>query len=106
MERPNKRIATKNTKRHEKEEKGKQEVEITRASSPIQGRRGTTHSTPLSLFVAFRVFCGHSSSYPLMTPMGRMRATLREMPAWCTTSTTSSTFLYAFGCSSARPLRL
>jgi hypothetical protein len=34
-----------------------------------------------------------SITYPLMTPMGRMRATRRESPARSTTSTTSSTFL-------------
>ena len=44
--------------------------------------------------------------YPLITPIGRIRATFCDRPAWWTTSTTSSTFLYAFGCSSARPLRL
>ena len=32
-------------------------------------------------------------SYPLITPIGRMRATLADSPALCTTSTTSSTFL-------------
>jgi hypothetical protein len=42
--------------------------------------------------------------HPLITPMGRMRATFFDSPAAATTSTTSSTFLYAFGCSSARPL--
>jgi hypothetical protein len=31
--------------------------------------------------------------YPLMTPMGRMRATFRDRPARSTTSTTSSTSL-------------
>lgn len=32
-------------------------------------------------------------AYPLMTPIGRIRATLRDRPARSTTSTTSSTFL-------------
>jgi len=42
----------------------------------------------------------------LITPMGRIRATLRDSPARSTTLTTSSTFLYALDCSSASPLRL
>ena len=43
--------------------------------------------------------------YPLTTPMGRMRQTLREMPASSRTSTTSATSLYASLASSARRAR-
>ena len=35
----------------------------------------------------------YSSSYPLITPIGRKRATFAARPAWWTTSITSSTFL-------------
>ena len=38
-----------------------------------------------------------------MTPIGRMRATRREMPARSSTSMTSATSLYASGASSATP---
>jgi hypothetical protein len=34
-----------------------------------------------------------NQTHPLITPIGRMRATLRDRSAWWTTSTTSSTFL-------------
>ena len=44
--------------------------------------------------------------HPLITPIGRIRATFFDSPAACTTSTTRSTFLYASGCSSASPFQL
>jgi hypothetical protein len=43
---------------------------------------------------------------PLMTPIGRSRATFLERPALWTTSTTKSTSLYALGCSSGSSRRL
>src|SRR4029077_11321583 len=44
---------------------------------------------------------GLTGAQPLMTASGTSRATLREIPALWTTSTTSATSLYASGISSA-----
>ncbi len=49
---------------------------------------------------------GPHGPHPLMTPIGRRRATFDARPALCTTSMTSSTFLYASGISSRMPSRV
>ncbi len=53
-----------------------------RRAATASSCRGTTARTPTS-----------AATYPLITPIGRILATLCDSPAWCTTSTTSSTFL-------------
>src|SRR5262245_29202882 len=57
------------------------QIAAMKSSEPLEMR----FTTPLHSVATVR--------YPLITPIGRMRATLCDNPALCTTSTTSSTFL-------------
>ena len=61
---------------------------------PVAGD-GQSAKSPLPESTNRKLFANNDnqSAYPLMTPSGLIRATLREIPAWSSTSTTSATSL-------------